>query len=218
MADYEIKINPGVLPYLANHFQSVFIEGKLANFIKSITKGDAERFYDTYDFNFDKLTDQQREALLFCITKLITEDRNENEIREYYTFEDFEVTRNLTGDRVGYLDYDPSEIDFLRQRYGPVPPQLQITLEVVQDTRIPSQAFIENLPISYDTLSSLGEVTQEQLTVSAVTGSATGLITEETETVTDVGGLSGAGRDRAIENTGASVGGGSATTVRTSGY
>jgi len=148
----------------------------------------------------------------------VTEDRNENEIREYYTFEDFEVTRNLTGERGGYLNYDPSEIDFLRQRYGPVPPQLQITLEVVQDTRIPSQAVVENLPISYDTLSSLGEPTQEQLTVSAVTGSATGLITEETETVTDVGGLSGAGRDRTIESTGVTVGSTSTRTVTTSGY
>ena len=52
--------------------------------------------------------------------------------------------------------------------------------------------------IPYDSLSSLGEISQETITVSELTGSVTGLITEQAETITDVGGLSGAGRDRTI--------------------
>ena len=80
-----------------------------------------------------------------------------------------------------------------------------------------SQDAIENSGISDSSLSSLGESVEEEFTITATAGSATELITTATEEISDVGGT--VSRDREIQSTGVTVGGGGSTrTVTTSGY
>lgn len=113
------------------------------------------------------------------------------------------------------IRYDERELRILENKYTTEP--LSFLLEQAVnfsfergegDTSNTRQGMID-----YDSISSLGAISDETVTISATTGSVTGLITEQAETITDVGGLSGAGRDRTIE--GGGVGG---ANVRTSGY
>lgn len=109
------------------------------------------------------------------------------------------------------ITYSENEKNSLERLYGPNPPILQVDLEEIPirgDIGIQNSVIGEQ--ISYNSLSSLGAISQEGFTISATTGSVTGLITEQTETITDVGGLSGAGRDRTI--IGGGVGGADVTT------
>ena len=123
------------------------------------------------------------------------------------------------------LIYDEEEKDILKQRFSGSTPELQIDLQVppLFDYQV-VQRSVKIEPISYDSISSLGEISQELITISATTGSVTGLITEQTQVITDVGGLSTAGRDRTITNTGVStqiqseIAIGDGGTVTTSGY
>lgn len=113
------------------------------------------------------------------------------------------------------IGYDESELDILENKYTTEP--LSFLLDQVVnfsfergegDTSNTRQSMID-----YDSISSLGAISDETITISATTGSVTGLITEQAETITDVGGLSGAGRDRTI------IGGGvDGADVETSGY
>jgi len=120
-----------------------------------------------------------------------------------------------------------NEEEKLMSLYGPAEPQISFSIEeAVQNTNV-YQNFIEVDAISYDSLSSLGEVSEESFTIMATTGSISGLIIEQSEQITDSGGLSGAGRDRGITSTRisstiaseAGLGDGvTSTTVTTSGY
>lgn len=95
----------------------------------------------------------------------------------------------------GNIEYaSASEEERLKFLYGAVEPEIQITLD---EAALPSSLFqneIQTNEISYESISSMGAATQEELTVSATTGSVTGLITEQTETITDVGGVVARGR------------------------
>jgi hypothetical protein len=130
-------------------------------------------------------------------------------------FVEVESAGTPSNETVVYIDYDQSELDILENKYTTEP--LSFLLEQVAnfsfergegDTSNTRQSMID-----YDSISSLGAISDETITISATTGSATGLITEQAETITDVGGLSGAGRDRTI--IGGGVGG---ANVETSGY
>jgi len=109
------------------------------------------------------------------------------------------------------IEIGARESQKIEELYGHFEPELQVSLE---QTPIRADIGIQNSvvgeQISYNSLSSLGAISQEGFTISATTGSVTGLITEQTETITDVGGLSGAGRDRTI--IGGGVGGADVTT------
>jgi len=110
--------------------------------------------------------------------------------------------------------YSDSEIDKLNTLYGSVEPEFQFSLP--PQTEIPpAQNSVKSDELSYDSLSFLGNITNEEFSVTAATGSATGLIIESRQQISDVGGLSGAGRDRTIASTGVSTGD---VTVTTSGY
>lgn len=142
----------------------------------------------------------------------------EDEIKTYFTIESddfsmrpFENYAPPIEGGIMIMDYTPQQMDFLEQTYGDTEPELQLNL---QSEQTPSNIGIQNSvvgeQISYNSLSSLGAISQEGFTISATTGSVTGLITEQTETITDVGGLSGAGRDSTI--IGGGVGGADVTT------
>ena len=200
----------------------LFTEGQFARFLSSIEKEPEQRFFDSYTFIFEYLEQDEKDEILFSIIRQATIDSIGNQIKEYYTFEDTAVRRKSDGT----LIYGSSELDFLLQNYAPSEPQLQISLDEETLSNISFQNSIPTDPISYDSLSSLGNITQESFTISVTIGSATELITEEAETVTDVGGLSSTGRNRTIGNTGvssqisasAASAGVSTSTVRTSGY
>jgi hypothetical protein len=130
-------------------------------------------------------------------------------------FVEVESVGTPSNETVVYIDYDQSELDILENKYTTEP--LSFLLEQVAnfsfergegDTSNTRQSMID-----YDSISSLGAISDETITISATTGSATGLITEQAETITDVGGLSGAGRGRTIEG-----GGVDGANVTTSGY
>ena len=117
------------------------------------------------------------------------------------------------------ISHGTREAQIIEQMYGHVDPLLQVS---INETPIRADIGIQNSitgeKISYDSLSSLGSVSQEGFTISATTGSVTGLITEQTQVITDVGGLSTAGRDRTITNTGATRATITSDRVTTSGY
>ena len=122
------------------------------------------------------------------------------------------------------IEYDNlKEEERLNFLYGFEEPEISILIEERDETPSTYQNYLEHDSISYDSLGSLGNITQESFTVSATTGSATELITDESQQISDTGGLSTAGRDREIlnervrvdttDNPDAQPG-----TVRTSGY
>lgn len=176
---------------------------------------------DVTDF-IERINNQQLEEpnAKICYLK-------EGEIKTYFTIESDDFSMRPFGSYAGrsesgrmIMDYTPQQIDFLEQTYGAAEPELQLNLQVEQTpSSIGFQNTIENSEISYDSVSSLGNVTVENFTVSATTGSTTGLIIEQSETITDVGGTVARGRRNEsgeIISVGAGAGGG--RTVRTSGY
>jgi hypothetical protein len=188
----------------------------------------AQDFFEYYALpnenvtNFiERINDQQLEESNAKICYL-----KEDEIKTYFTIEsdDFSMRGPVGGFRVYsgimVMDYTPQQMDFLEQTYGDTEPELQLNLQVEQTpSSIGFQNTIENSEISYDSISSLGNVTVENFTVSATTGSTTGLIIEQSETITDVGGTVARGRrNEAGEIISVGGGAGSGRTVRTSGY
>jgi len=118
------------------------------------------------------------------------------------------------------INYDQSELDILEGKYSSeelvflLEQDVNFSFERGEgDTFNSKQSMIE-----YDSISSLGSISQETITISTTTGSITGLITEQAQTITDIGGLSTAGRSREIANTNVRIAGTSGTTVTTSGY
>ena len=213
---YEFKSIPNFLGFMQSYN---FIEGRLVKFLYSIPKDQNERFYDLYDLtDFQSATEEQRENLLFAITNKKAKNVDDALINEYYSFED-EGVEGSVGRGNGVLTYGAKEIEFFRSRYEPVEPQIQVNLNPPIRNFNTSQQAIETNRLSFNSLSSMQGITQESFTVSATTGSATELITTATETISDVGGLSTAGRSRAIESENVTVPGAARTeTVRTSGY
>jgi hypothetical protein len=186
-------------------------------------------FFEYYILNGENIT-----AFIERIDNQQLEESNakicflkEDEIKTYFTIEsdDFSMrpfgsyTPRASAGRM-IMDYTPQQIDFLEQTYGDAEPELQLNLQVEQTpSSIGFQNTIENSEISYESISSLGNVTVENFTVSATTGSTTGLIIEQSETITDVGGTVARGRRNEsgeIISVGAGAGGG--RTVKTSGY
>ena len=216
--------NRPALDYLVNSI-TFFTEGAASKFLKEIQKENTQRFFDSYNFIYGTLSTERRRELIFSIIRMKTVNSDSNLINEYYTFQDSEVKFDVSTKKLSYIQ---PEMEYLRQRYGSVAPELQVNIDdAPEQSTISFQNSIPADPISYDSVSSLGNITQESFTISATTGSSTELITEEAETVTDVGGLSGAGRNRTINNTGFSVDIEDAATtttdadptvVRTSGY
>ena len=126
-----------------------------------------------------------------------------------------------------YFFYNDIEKNKLISLYGREAPIMQINFDPPDRPPIVPQKSIQNTNSLFNSLSSLAEISQESFTITAATGSIIGLITEEVETISDVGGLSGAGRDREITSTRisstiaseAGLGDGvTSTTVTTSGY
>lgn len=124
------------------------------------------------------------------------------------------------------ISYSQKERENLTNLYGFVEPTLQIDLD--SSAEMPeNQQSIESTELSYNSLSPLGDATAEAFSVSTVAEGESGLIITPEEVVSDVGGLSGAGRDREItnrdvsteiQNEALSTTGVSTETVTTSGY
>lgn len=209
--------------------------------LKTITSGD--RYIENFQPNFTEYYVQPTEpmdAFVERVNSLSLEQETvkisfveEGDIKSYFTIESetfdiepFSTAGQQDGGRIVFV-YNPEQIEFLEQNYGDVEPTIQINLnETPTRADIGIQNSITGEKISYDSLSSLGSVSQEGFTISATTGSVTGLITEQTQVITDVGGLSTGGRDRTIINTGVSTqiqadadgAGISTSAVTTSGY
>ena len=205
---FEFKLSAG-LALLAYYNR---VDGRFVEFLQKIPKNQNERFYDTYDLSkFGRISDEDIDRLLFSIVKLRARSRDGDTIEEYYTFEDSDVVGTST------QNYNTSEIEFFRSRYAPAQPEIQVDLTPPAGNYNSSQAVVENSGIEYSSLSSLGESVEEEFTITATAGSATELITTATEEISDVGGT--VSRDREIQSTGVTVGGGGSTrTVTTSGY
>lgn len=120
------------------------------------------------------------------------------------------------------LVYSEDEINRLNNLYGSFEPQFQFSLPS-QDEIPPGQNNVNSIELSYDSLSSLGSITTESFSVTANTGSTTGLILESKERISDIGGVSGAGLSRTINNLGSTIDTSSdssidSSIVTTSGY
>ena len=202
------------------------ISANTYKYLAKFEKEDDQRFFDTYSAVFS-IFQTPPEDIIYTIFKLDTIDKFDQQIKEYYTIED--DTIRITTDDFGFhsIEYSERESQFLSDRYGFVAPELQVTYDSDAPQNNIFQNSEPNNTISYDSLSSMaGNATQENFTVSATAGSTTGLIIEEAEQISDVGGISGAGRNRNISNTGAtgqvaeeaSDTGISTGTVTTSGY
>lgn len=185
------------------------------------------RFYDSYNLEFGALQEDKREKLIFSIIKLNTVDSLEQNITEYYSFEDAEVgiqeqgIVDVSNDlRLYRLIYSSDEEQFLNNLYGSEEPNFDFTL-VPSTPNDLQQSSIPPLLAEYSSISSLGPISSETLTISTVTGSATGLITSQVETITDIGGVLARGRrdETGVITTTTGVGSAATTrTVRTSGY
>lgn len=186
--------------------------------LKTSTSGDRyiENFQPDYTEYYVQPTESM-DAFVERVNSLSLEQETvkisfveEDNIKSYFTIESetFDIEPLQTSHQDGRITfvYNPEQMEFLEQNYGDVEPTIQIDLN---ETPIRADIGIQNSitgeKISYDSLSSLGSVSQEGFTISATTGSVTGLITEQTQVITDVGGLSTAARDRTITNTGVST-------------
>ena len=204
---FDFKISAGLA--LLSYYNSV--DGRFVQFLQSIPKNENERFFDRYPLSrFGSISDEDIDRLLFSIVKLRARTRDGDSVDEYYTFEDSDV------EGTSIQNYSSSEIEFFRSRYAPVQPEIQIDLTPPAGNFNSSQAVVENSGMEYSSLSSLGEIVQEDFVVTATAGSATELITTATEQISDVGGT--ISRDRTIESEDVRVGGSTTQTVTTSGY
>ena len=105
-----------------------------------------------------------------------------------------ETKKNTLIDLYGKPETAPSLPTFV------LPPEEQEALD------IEAQSVIRNNIISYDSLSSLGDVAVENLSVSSEGGTLTVQTTSETEVVEDVGGVTSFARGVDRSETGASRG------------
>ena len=154
-------------------------------------------------------------------------------LKEYFGTEDEKIKiQYLEEDSRAYniqslnIRYSVAEKERLEMLYGMVEPELQITLDPESSQPIVQKS--KNFPpLSYDILSSIGPVFEENITVSSDAETNIITLSGPEETISDVGGLSGGGRDREITSTSisstiaseAGLGVGvTTTTVRTSGY
>ena len=147
-------------------------------------------------------------------------------LKEYFGTEDEAIRISYIEEDDPFRDEQPlniinsvAEKERLEMLYGMVEPELQITLdpESIQPIVQKSKNFP---PLSYDILSSIGPIFEENITVSSDAETNIITLSAPEETISDVGGLSGAGRDRDITNTDQTVttSFGVSSTVTTSGY
>jgi hypothetical protein len=122
-----------------------------------------------------------------------------------------------THETTSLKEYFGTEKERLEMLYGMAEPELQITLdpESIQPIVQKSKNFP---PLSYDILSSIGPIFEENITVSSDAETNIITLSGPEETISDVGGLSGAGRDREIVNVPTAGSPYLAADVRTSGY
>lgn len=185
------------------------------------------KFYNSYTLRYGALSQEQRDSLLFSIIKLNTVDSLDQDITEYYSFEESEVeitelgAQDTDGNIRAYsLSYSSEEEGFLNNLYGNVEPNFDFSVAHSLPSDLHQNSILRPTN-EYDLISSLGDISQESFTVSATTGSVTGLITEQAETITDVGGVVARGRRNTVGDVTTTIGVGSAATTRTvttSGY
>jgi len=150
--------------------------------------------------NLGQQVQQSNKIFVISRESFIAED--DTNLWKYTSIADYLIQIIREGGNSYLFSYSEEEKQRLQSLYGDEEPVLQIDLdETPTRADIGIQNSVVGEQISYNSLSSLGAISQEGFTISATTGSVTGLITEEAETITDVGGLSGAGRDREIEST-----------------
>ena len=154
--------------------------------------------------NLEQQAQQSNKIFVISRESFIADD--DTNLWKYTSIADYSIQIAREGDNSYLFSYSEKEKQRLQSLYGDEEPTIQIDLN---ETPIRADIGIQNSitgeKISYDSLSSLGSVSQEGFTISATTGSVTGLITEQTQVITDVGGLSTGGRDRTITNTGVST-------------
>ena len=184
----ELALNPLTLRYVAPQYL------KNINFRNNY-------FLESLIYNFSQNLGQQvqQSNKIFVISRESFIADDDTNLWKYTSIADYSMQITREGDSSYLFSYSEEEKQRLQSLYGDEEPALQIDLdETPTRADIGIQNSVVGEQISYNSLSSLGAISQEGFTISATTGSVTGLITEQTETITDVGGLSGAGRDRTI--------------------
>jgi hypothetical protein len=172
-----------------------------------------------YSFFPDLEQQAQQSNKIFVVSRESFIADDDTNLWKYVSIADYSIQITREGDSSYLFSYSEKEKQRLQSLYGDVEPFMQIDLnETPTIADIGIQNSITGEKISYDSLSSLGSVSQEGFTISAATGSITGLITEQAQVITDVGGLSTGGRSRDIDNTDSKFAPTTATNVTTSGY
>jgi hypothetical protein len=135
-------------------------------------------------------------------------------------FERSEIDTSAGAKKYWSISYGEKEALRLISLYGDAVPQLQVTLdEDPLGATATTSNSVQNEGISFDSLSSLGAISQEGFTLSLTTSTEGTAIEQREAVVTDVGGVTTAAARR---NVGASerieVGGESGNVFITSGY
>ena len=187
-----------------------------------------ERFLDSFR-PYYRRTDIAS-AVVDDRSKVLIGRRSVESVIEYIRYDDTDpiIERDAIQNNTSFavVKYGTEEEQRLLDLNSHVEPVYQIIIPERNFTEANSyyQESTKNNGISYDSLSSLGSISQEDITVSATAGSITGLITEATEVIADAGGVTS--RSRSIETTGVSEevakrtsdGTTTTATVTTSGY
>ena len=211
-----IDRRPKIIDSVDKIEDEIFIDALIPNLVyKTIEFSDVSDFTITGDSRYD-----------YLIIKTTNQD-------------DFEIFKNIEAPDLGFsiiseellntsttrtvrFAYTQKEGNRLTELFGGQTPEIQFNLDDTKGvSSIGAQNFVTGEEISYQSLSSLGEIAEESITISATTGSVTGLIIEQSETITDVGGVVARGRRDAAGNVTTTVttgGSTTTTTVTTSGY
>tara|TARA_R110000851_G_scaffold126345_1_gene257685 strand:+ start:4512 stop:5240 length:729 start_codon:yes stop_codon:yes gene_type:complete len=168
---------------------------------------------------------------LFLISKEHIELDDGSFMYDYTSIEEQEITIETTGvegdlsTASATILYGPKEVQRLVSLYGVVTPQLQVTLDEDPSgaTAITTNS-VKGDGLTFNSLSSLGPISQETLTLSVTSDSEGTAIEQREAVVTDVGGVTTANVRESLKVDGdlkvraTSAGITSGTTTITSGY
>ena len=182
----------------------VLVEG-LQYVLKGVGKPTRYRFIDEFRPNFMIISESDIDQGLFLLTRrkhyagtIGNPDTNPSVEVQAYTGIEEESLAVGSAVEVGTdfhskITYPPAESSIFFERYGYVDDnalQLQISITTQASRADPDlqNSTMEPELISYDTLSSLGSITQENITISETTTSDGTLISTPDEEIIDIGG------------------------------
>lgn len=143
----------------------------------------------------DKILDR-----LFLISKEYIELDDRSSMYDYTSIEEEEVVIEVAGvsqdlsSKTFSISYGPKELERMVFLYGVPAPQLQVTLdEDPVDEAAMTTNSVKGDGLTFDTLSSLGPISQEGFTLSVTSDSEGTAIEQREAVVTDVGGVTTTG-------------------------